>query len=193
MTQARDKKLNRVIRVLISVCTVILIISFFGILQLVNDIQGTARVVNYAGLVRGTTHFGLRIIFCQRGCLIADCEELLALGDNTGVFVALCSDGEITRLYTAKENGDNTSQLIINKRIVKRDTDTSQYDYSYYTVSSGRLGRLMAVGPDTKIFIVPDDAAGRTSARLRVYSLSTPNQSHHQPLYPKPHPHMYII
>ena len=36
--------------------------------------------------------FGLRIIFCQRGCLIADCEELLALGDNTGVFVALCSD-----------------------------------------------------------------------------------------------------
>ena len=84
------------------------------------------------------------------------------------------SDGKITRIYTAKENGDNTSQLIINKRIVKRDTDTSQYDYSYYTESSGRLGRLMAVGPDTKIFIVPDDAAvgSAEDKYFRVGSLS---------------------
>ena len=65
MTQARDKKLNRVIRVLISVCTVILIISFFGILQLVNDIQGTARVVNYAGLVRGTTQRIVKLEIAQ--------------------------------------------------------------------------------------------------------------------------------
>ncbi len=35
--------------------TAILISLFFGVLVLVGKIQGTARVVNYAGLVRGKT------------------------------------------------------------------------------------------------------------------------------------------
>lgn len=35
--------------------TIILIFLFFGIMSLVSDLQGTARVVNYAGLVRGET------------------------------------------------------------------------------------------------------------------------------------------
>ena len=48
-------KSSRISRVLMIVLTVVLIFSFFDIMSLVADIQGTARVVNYAGLVRGTT------------------------------------------------------------------------------------------------------------------------------------------
>ena len=36
-----------------TVLTIILIILFFCIMSMVEKIQGTARVVNYAGLVRG--------------------------------------------------------------------------------------------------------------------------------------------
>lgn len=38
-----------------TVLTVVLIVLFFFIMMLVSRIQGTARVVNYAGLVRGET------------------------------------------------------------------------------------------------------------------------------------------
>lgn len=38
-----------------TVLTIILIILFFCIMSMVEKIQGTARVVNYAGLVRGKT------------------------------------------------------------------------------------------------------------------------------------------
>lgn len=46
---------NRITRFLMTTLTVVLIFLFLNILSLVADIQGTARVVNYAGLVRGTT------------------------------------------------------------------------------------------------------------------------------------------
>ena len=48
------------------VMTSILIILFFVIISLVGQIQGTARVVNYAGLVRGET---------QRMIKLEDAEE----------------------------------------------------------------------------------------------------------------------
>ena len=38
-----------------TVLTVILIVLFFSIMVMVGQIQGTARIVNYAGLVRGGT------------------------------------------------------------------------------------------------------------------------------------------
>ena len=38
-----------------TVLTVILIVLFFSIMIMVGQIQGTARIVNYAGLVRGGT------------------------------------------------------------------------------------------------------------------------------------------
>ena len=42
-------------RLLMMVLTAVLIFFFINVMLLVSDIQGTARVVNYAGLVRGTT------------------------------------------------------------------------------------------------------------------------------------------
>ncbi len=49
------KKASRAIRLLMMVLTAVLIFFFINVMLLVSDIQGTARVVNYAGLVRGTT------------------------------------------------------------------------------------------------------------------------------------------
>ena len=50
-----DKKATFITRVCMTSLTVLLIILFFGIMVMVGKIQGTARVVNYAGLVRGGT------------------------------------------------------------------------------------------------------------------------------------------
>ena len=50
-----DKKISKITRGLMTVLTVILIALFLTIMVLVSKIQGTARVVNYAGLDRGKT------------------------------------------------------------------------------------------------------------------------------------------
>ena len=55
MNTRTTSKSSRISRVLMTVLTIVLIFLFFDIMSLVADIQGTARVVNYAGLVRGTT------------------------------------------------------------------------------------------------------------------------------------------
>lgn len=61
-----QNKLTYITRTLMMVMTSILIILFFVIISLVGQIQGTARVVNYAGLVRGET---------QRMIKLEDAEE----------------------------------------------------------------------------------------------------------------------
>ena len=55
MRKNAAKKLIYVSRACMTVLTTVLIVLFFCIMSLVGKIQGTARVVNYAGLVRGTT------------------------------------------------------------------------------------------------------------------------------------------
>lgn len=50
-----DKKTTFITRMCMTSLTVLLIILFFGIMIMVGRIQGTARVVNYAGLIRGGT------------------------------------------------------------------------------------------------------------------------------------------
>lgn len=51
----KEKRVTRVLRIIMMLLTCILIALFFVIMVLVGKIQGTARVVNYAGLVRGKT------------------------------------------------------------------------------------------------------------------------------------------
>lgn len=48
-------KFQHIIQLFTVLLTAILISLFFGVLVLVGKIQGTARVVNYVGLVRGKT------------------------------------------------------------------------------------------------------------------------------------------
>lgn len=50
-----NKNLSYIMRFGMTVLTVILIVLFFSIMIMVGQIQGTARIVNYAGLVRGGT------------------------------------------------------------------------------------------------------------------------------------------
>ena len=54
-TAAPLVKFQHIIQLFTVLLTAILISLFFGVLVLVGKIQGTARVVNYAGLVRGKT------------------------------------------------------------------------------------------------------------------------------------------
>ena len=49
------KKMTYILRAAMMVLTTILIVLFLVIMSMVGKIQGTARVVNYAGLVRGGT------------------------------------------------------------------------------------------------------------------------------------------
>ena len=56
-----DKKQTYFLRTAMMVLTTILIILFFIIISLVSKIQGTARVVNYAGLVRGGTQLMVKL------------------------------------------------------------------------------------------------------------------------------------
>ena len=51
----REKRVAYILRAGMTVLTIILIILFFGIMSLVSDLQGQARVVNSAGLVSGET------------------------------------------------------------------------------------------------------------------------------------------
>ena len=55
MNTSVAKKGGQAVRLLMMVLTAVLIFFFINVMLLVSDIQGTARVVNYAGLVRGTT------------------------------------------------------------------------------------------------------------------------------------------
>lgn len=57
-----DKKISKITRGLMTVLTVILIALFLTIMVLVSKIQGTARVVNYAGLVRGKTQRIIKLV-----------------------------------------------------------------------------------------------------------------------------------
>lgn len=50
-----NKNLSYIMRFGMTVLTVILIVLFFSIMIMVGQIQGTARIVNYAGFVRGGT------------------------------------------------------------------------------------------------------------------------------------------
>lgn len=49
----KEKKQIFFLRAAMMVLTTILIVLFFAIMSMVGKIQGTARVINYAGLVRG--------------------------------------------------------------------------------------------------------------------------------------------
>ena len=55
MKDKRKRHISKMIRFLMTVLTSVLIVLILIIILMVSRIQGTARVVNYAGLVRGKT------------------------------------------------------------------------------------------------------------------------------------------
>ena len=90
MSKEKEKKQTYVLRVLMMISTVVLIILFFATMSMVGKIQGTARVVNYAGLVRETGYENTEIIakseqffqICDEATGLPNknkCEEILNL------------------------------------------------------------------------------------------------------------------
>ena len=53
LKSSTKKKTAYLSRLCMTVFTILLILLFFFIMSLVSKIQGTARIVNYAGLIRG--------------------------------------------------------------------------------------------------------------------------------------------
>ena len=80
----KSQKASYVSCVSMTVLTVVLIVLFFFIMMLVSRIQGTARVVNYAGLVRGETQ---RIIKLEGAGLPQDGIEQIAVSANENLSV----------------------------------------------------------------------------------------------------------
>ena len=90
MSKEKEKKQTYVLRVLMMISTVVLIILFFATMSMVGKIQGTARVVNYAGLVREKGYENTEIIakseqffqICDEATGLPNknkCEEILNL------------------------------------------------------------------------------------------------------------------
>lgn len=55
MSDTTKRKKPNMIHIGIGILTVLLVVFIVILMQLVSNIQGTARVVNYAGLIRGET------------------------------------------------------------------------------------------------------------------------------------------
>ena len=124
-------KFQQFIQLFTVLLTAILISLFFGVLVLVGKIQGTARVVNYAGLVRGKTQLivKLEISGTPEDALLGDVAsyiEGLRFGSSELDLVRL-DDADFQTKMTAlsSEFDDLRNELILvrqrgmNGRLVK--------------------------------------------------------------------------
>ena len=62
MNTSVAKKAGQAVRLLMMVLTAVLIFFFINVMLLVSDIQGTARVVNYAGLSQSDLEEALQLL-----------------------------------------------------------------------------------------------------------------------------------
>ena len=88
MNTSVAKKASQAVRLLMMVLTAVLIFFFINVMLLVSDIQGTARVVNYAGLVRGTTQrtFAVELVRAVRtAALNRELQSKVYLDEATGL------------------------------------------------------------------------------------------------------------
>ena len=79
LKSSTKKKTAYLSRLCMTVFTILLILLFFFIMSLVSKIQGTARVVNYAGLIRGMTQriIKLEITGSPQDGMIADIDAFI--------------------------------------------------------------------------------------------------------------------
>ena len=124
-------KFQHIIQLFTVLLTAILISLFFGVLVLVGKIQGTARVVNYAGLVRGKTQriVKLEISGTPEDALLGDVAsyiEGLRFGSSELDLVRLDdADFQVKMTALSGEFDDLKNELILvrqrgmNGRLVK--------------------------------------------------------------------------
>ena len=124
-------KFQQFIQLFTVLLTAILISLFFGVLVLVGKIQGTAQVVNYAGLVRGKTQriVKLEISGTPEDALLGDVAsyiEGLRFGSSELDLVRLDdADFQVKMTALSSEFDDLRNELILvrqrgmNGRLVK--------------------------------------------------------------------------
>lgn len=124
-------KFQHIIQLFTVLLTAILISLFFAVLVLVGKIQGTARVVNYAGLVRGKTQriVKLEISGTPEDALLGDVAsyiEGLRFGSSELDLVRLDdADFQVKMTALSSEFDDLRNELILvrqrgmNGRLVK--------------------------------------------------------------------------
>lgn len=124
-------KFQHIIQLFTVLLPAILISLFFGVLVLVGKIQGTARVVNYAGLVRGKTQriVKLEISGTPEDALLGDVAsyiEGLRFGSSELDLVRLDdADFQVKMTALSSEFDDLRNELILvrqrgmNGRLVK--------------------------------------------------------------------------
>ena len=140
MGKPAGKKSNYLIRILMSVLTVILIVLFLDIMSLVVDIQGTARVVNYAGLVRGTTQRIIKLEDAQvpQDKLISAVDSYidgLRFGSDKLDLVRLDDDAFQSKMAELDDDFDELVQEIAAVRHVGfENTDIIEKSEAFFTV-----------------------------------------------------------
>lgn len=101
MNPSVAKKASRAVRLLMMVLTAVLIFFFINVMLLVSDIQGTARVVNYAGLVRGTTQRSLSSR--TRASLEMTCSEPLIHTSTVCVTEVMTSTSSVSTTTSIRQ------------------------------------------------------------------------------------------
>ncbi len=145
-----DKKLTYVIRTCMTALTVVMIILFFCMILLVNSIQGTARVVNYAGLVRGETQ---RII------------KLEDAGEPQDGMIA-----DVTSFIDGLQNGSDELDLVrlndkkFQDKMKELDADFEELKQEIQLVREKGYENTAIIQKSENFFGVCDEATGLAAA-----------------------------
>ena len=111
-----SSRFGHIIQLFTVLLTAILISLFFAVLVLVGKIQGTARVVNYAGLVRGKTQLIVKLE-------ISGTPEDALLGDMASYIEGLrfgSSELDLVRLDDADFQDRKSTRLNSSHRSLSR-------------------------------------------------------------------------
>lgn len=137
-------RLSRFITIIQSVLIVIMMVLVASMMYQINCLQGTARVINYAGIVRGATQreVKLEIVGRENDDLIAYLDEILeGLKYEKGRYNLVSLDDEVyqsdldeqmeywqqlkAEIYRVREQGyENTNIVVISERYFRMADET---------------------------------------------------------------------
>ena len=150
MEHKKNKRKSNIIQGSIAVLALVLIGLIVAMMMIVSDIQGTARIVNYAGLVRGKTQriVKLEISNHQEDAMLASVESFIH----------------------GLRDGDDTLQLV---RLEDADFQNKMTELDdYFLILKQEIGKVREVGADEtdiipiseNFFNICDEATGLAEA-----------------------------
>lgn len=146
MKKDKDKKLTYFLRAAMMVLTTILIVLFLVIMSMVGKIQGTARVVNYAGLVRGGTQrmVKLEISGAPQDKMyetISSCIEGLRNGSEKLNFVRLDDEDFQTKMDELEKYFDELrSEILLVREKGYENTEIIEKSEKFFQICDEAVG-----------------------------------------------------